>query len=179
MNKIIAVDVDLTVVRSDLAWLDWLNKQSGKNLTLEDCGMDYNLGKYFPEVGNPFYFWKREDTYDKMTVMEDSVKALSELYNQGYKIEFVSHCFDVHYQSKLNMLKRSYPFDIVLRSTGDKSEIKFDYFIDDRHTYLNNCKDRVGLIKYETGFTQEEELNVEVEVLSSWGDILNYIDGGI
>ena len=82
-GKTIGVDVDLTVVNSDLAWFDWLGKLCNDTRTFEEVWEDggmipYNLSTVFdiPEGKDPFDFWRQENLYDNLWAIPRSSVVL-------------------------------------------------------------------------------------------------------
>jgi 5'(3')-deoxyribonucleotidase len=173
---IVLVDIDLTVVRSDIRWLAWLNYMSGKNLTLEDCNWDYDLSSYFPEVSDPFLFWSDPYLYDNLQPIIGSVEATSILHHHGHDIKFASYCKKGHFGSKVDWVKKHYPFMKGFSATKEKDMITADYFVDDRNEFLNQRTDSCRLIKYHTKYGQSEELKREISFIDdNWLSIADYI----
>lgn len=183
-KPVIAIDVDLTLVRSDLAWKDWLY-----NLCIErddkvvtDIIKDYNLGKYykFSQEVNAFDFWKKADLYDNLHCLPMAIDTIRGLYQYGCEICFVSYCFDLgqHTQSKANMLRRDFSFinkeDFHFVATKSKYLINADYIIDDRINFINQFDSNVKAIYLERNYTQDEEFNRNVYIVECWQDIEEY-----
>lgn len=88
MKKIIACDVDLTVVASDRAHWEWLCQKSGHpalasqfdvNLELNGGVFPYNLGEFFGMPLAAMDFWRQEHLYDALEPLPNSVEVLREL----------------------------------------------------------------------------------------------------
>lgn len=140
MSKIIAVDVDLTVVDSLAPWMDWFKQRTGR--------LPQNLNKVYdlvPEMReivheegmsfDPYEFWHHKDLYDGLSPIEGSVEALAEIRNAGDKIIFVSLCDPGHIDSKIAFLKRNFKYDGFV-ATADKHWVGYDAIIDDRAHHL-------------------------------------------
>lgn len=182
-RPILVVDVDLTVVRSDLAWLDWLNEQTGKNLQLdESIENSYGLHEMFDAADlkgiDPFDFWRADDVYDNLSPIEGSVETLTEIHDKGWYIVFASHIKGNHHKSKYNFLKRNFPMDGFL-ATKEKGFIRADAIIDDRDRFLYQFPSHCKRILYETCYARDYTLSKEDEekekiiTVSSWYDVLN------
>lgn len=166
----IAIDVDITTVETDKAWLHWLNTYSGKNLTLKDCNYDYNLGKYFPELDDPFDFWRDKRLYDGIVPRLDAFKIINEL-NKVHEIIFVSAVKGDHHKSKYNMLKTYFPEMDGFIATKEKQFVRCDMLIDDRNNFINAMPVNVITIKLNTPYTQEEELVKGTLTVESWAQL--------
>lgn len=179
MNKIAAIDVDLTVVDLGQMWLDWLNAMTHKKLTLEDCrlpdgGINYNLGSYFEDdlrklSITPTCYFRQSGIYDQAKPIEGSQEALYWLKQNGYDIVFVSHCKGSHMKSKVNFLKRYFPFDGFV-ATKQKGYVRADLVIDDRNEHLNSFNDSVFKVKRKTEYNQYEELRKVNYQFNNWDD---------
>ena len=131
MKKIL-VDVDLTVVESDLAWLkycqalytkhygkvkliDWNSQGKGK--------INYDLGTYFEELGDKVYgFWSQDNLYDELVPMKNSVEVLKGLHDTGeWEILFASYCKKGHFGCKYDWLKKHFPFMDGFFATKEKT----------------------------------------------------------
>ncbi len=197
-RPVIGVDIDLTIVdpvMGEQGWFEWLKRKYGIataevfNLG-EDMllgNLDYNLTQYFhiTEGGDPFSYWKDETLYDNMTCYEDAKLVLQKLYEEyNFKIVFVSYTMQcgTHSLSKLNLLKREFPFisdeDFHFHQTKDKGLLSpcLDYMVDDRNVFLNQMVDTVKCFKYSTEYTQCCELQRDVDEVSNWSEILYYLE---
>jgi len=177
--KNIVVDVDLTVVDTDLAWMKYLQtlyqNHYGrvKNVTLGDK-WNYDLGSYFPELGSKVYdFWDQDDLYNELVPKTKSVEVLQELYASGeWNIFFASYCKKGHFGNKYDWCKKNFPFMKAFFATKEKEFIKADVFVDDRNNMLNNRgfedKDCM-LIKMKSPYTQcEIELHSHIIQVNNW-----------
>ena len=171
---IILVDVDLVVAPSDIVWWNWLNYKAGTSKKMP-MHCDYNLSVYFPEVATPYSFWEARDLYDDMEPIKGSIKSLTSLDEMGHTILFASYCKKGHFGSKYDWCKRHFPFMEGFYATKEKGYIKADYFIDDRHNFLNQKEEDCTLIKYDTRYTQSEALLREVEICASWDEVTKVI----
>ena len=142
----LVIDVDFTVVDTDLALIKYLQteytKRYGhpKHFIVEEENMEYNLGKYFPELGQKFFldFWSQSDLYDNLVPKTYCKEVLQKLHDTGdYNIMFASYCKKGHFGSKYDFLKKHFPYMRAFFATKEKEFLKADIFIDDRHDMLN------------------------------------------
>lgn len=183
---ILGVDVDLTVVQSDAGWFDWNNHLSDKadRMTMEQAlernngVLPYNIAYLYPKIDleKSYDYWRRSDLYDSMVPMKDSVEVLHMLSTIGYKIVFVSALKGDHHKSKVNFLKRHFPFMDGFIGTKEKQFAKVDALIDDRNKNLNNLGSEVMPILFKTPYEQEVELVNNIRQFSSWEKIWNVMN---
>jgi len=145
MTKILAIDVDLTVLPSDIAWFEYLNKLANYPYKSFDCLprvygiLDYNFMHYFPmlSVEQVQSFWKQTNAYDNLVPLPNVVELLSKLDSHEVQIVWVSMSDPLHQKSKEACLKReimAYIPDMEYKfvATQHKGLINADIFIDDR-----------------------------------------------
>lgn len=176
---IIGVDVDLTVVNSDIAWFDWCNskcrnKFNHAELIAERGMIPYHFGKLFGFV-NPetaLDFWDEEFVYDELEPIPHSVNALKDL-SRSHDIVFVSKLMGNHFESKKHFLETHFPFMSGFIGTDQKQFARVDILIDDRVDHLNKVQ-KAGIIpiQYMTPYTQDEEPAVDMPFIKSWLDLL-------
>jgi 5'(3')-deoxyribonucleotidase len=171
MSKgIIAVDVDLTVADSDISHWDWLQRQC-LSFDTEMPAVDdisYDLGSYFdlPSRVDSMSFWREESLYDEspqfgfrpIMPIKGSIDALRILSNGGWEIVFVSHVKGNHHKSKVEWLKRHFPFMSGFVATKEKKYVDCDILIDDRNLHLNSSNAQ-HKIRFETHYDQDIKLN--------------------
>lgn len=173
-NRIACIDVDMTVVDIGITWLDWLNNMTGKNLTLEDCQYDYNLGRFFEDDlktlrMRPCDYFRSNTLYDTLKPIKGSVEALQWLKQKGWDIVFVTHVKGGHSKSKHNFLRRYFPFMDGYVVTKEKHYVKHDMLIDDRNNFLNKVDLSALAVKISTPYSQSEGLTRPgVLTLPSW-----------
>lgn len=174
---VIAIDVDLTILR-DIGqdWLDWLNKESGKSLTLEDCQYDYNLGKFFPALDDPYDFWRAHDLYDNKIPSDDALRIVPKLCRE-HDVIFASAIKGDHHKSKYRMLKRWFPKMKGFLATKEKNFVRCDAFVDDRNKFLNQQGYDVIKIKMDTPFKQTTPLTNPVTVVKDWYEAYDVLKG--
>lgn len=185
----IGIDFDLTVVDCVFqqgGWVDHLNAMSYHYISKEQFAnmgeIDYNLGKYYPDLteSESFSFWKDTSLYQKLKPYDGAVTVINNLVKQGHKVVFISHCQQNHFKSKVVAAKEW--FDITKESFGflatkEKHFVNVDVMIDDRNTFLNSFDDKVIKIKFNTPFTQCEELKTSLDFQSdNWYDIGKFLD---
>ena len=174
MRKIIAVDVDLTVVEMINSWVEWYYKKTGVKLE-EFKSKTWNIEELMIHHNDPMEFWKNPNLYDEVSPIENSVEVLREL-SEDYDIVFVSHCLPEHENSKRYFIKRNFPFAKGFISTGDKGFVKCDIVIDDYIKYLSNFDDFVVKIMHKSFINYDSP--IEGIPLLEWKEIKDYIKGG-
>ena len=188
LNKpTIGVDVDLTTLRSDINWWNWLKNMAHYNNLPDNIEehienghkLQYDLSTHFPQMKNnnvhPMDFWRQEGVYDTIQPVDGAVRAIHCLMDK-YNIVFVTHNKGNGGRSKYNNLDRLFGrdnFGYVV--TKEKYLLKLDYLIDDRHSFLNRCH-LYGItpIKIYTPFIQEEDAEEHIIEKRNWNDILNH-----
>lgn len=168
-QKIIAVDVDGTVVDSGSHFSLWMTRQSWFRDKFADPSeaLDYAWTKYTPWEGidlSPEHvqlakdWWKRENLYDVMSPIHGVVESLEELHELGHKIIFASHCEGHHGKSKVNFLKKYFPFMSGFLATRQKQFVRCDVLVDDRAYNLNNLPKEV-LPVYQISRYEDKDIN--------------------
>lgn len=152
MSKVVAIDVDETVVDVLPVWNRWCSAFFGKIY----LGDEYDLCKIYGEEA--MTFWSTPFLYQKLTPKPDAVECLTKLSDEGYEIGFVTYCKKAHLSSKCKWIKQHFPFYKFIYASKEKGYVRCDYFIDDRHTYLNQQPSNVKLIKFDTPYVQSETL---------------------
>lgn len=165
MRKVLGVDVDLTVVRTDLAWIEWLNNLTGRNVIINEEVNDtypYDLTKLYPGEmftwGDGLDFWREEGVYDKLSPIEGTVEFLREASKTGWDVVFISQIKGNHQKSKYYFLKKHFPFMAGAIWTKEKHYVRVDAMIDDRVKVLNKMPDNVQCILKTTPYSQCEQL---------------------
>jgi 5'(3')-deoxyribonucleotidase len=181
MNKIIAIDCDLVLARSDAAWVTWLANVTNSFGTYLDAKtpLDYNLSNYFKGVlgdVDPLDFWRHEGTYDWVEPVQYSQDALYCLKKAGFTIIVVSHIKGNTNKSKWQFLKRNFGSDIDgYLATQEKQFVRADYFIDDRNSHLNRQSGDVTCIRLDTPYTQDEKAERDIIVAEDWNEVIKTI----
>lgn len=139
VRKIIAVDVDLTVVDTLNPWLEWYDALTGHDIFDDVKKETYNLEELMHMHPSPLDYWKKPDLYDDLVPMGDSVEILKELSDK-YDIIFVSSCFPEHITSKELFLQKYFSFHKGFISTHQKQYAKCDIFIDDYIKHIDQVK---------------------------------------
>lgn len=172
----IAIDVDLTTVDTGEAWLHWLLEKGDKEcVIIPNDVIDYNLSVYFPEVEDPYDFWRTEDVYDRLSPLPNAEKVINSLCKR-HDVVFVSAIKGNHHKSKYNFLKKHFPDMAGFIATKEKQFVRCDVMIDDRHTFLNKSTAKHNIM-LETRYTQDEALNKVVSHCEDWehiGKVLNW-----
>jgi 5'(3')-deoxyribonucleotidase len=176
---IIGVDVDLTVVASDVMWFDWCNskcnhKYDRDRLIFEHGSIPYDFGRIFnfDQPCDPLSFWNDEGIYDELEPIAHAANALKEL-SRRHQIVFVSKLMGNHFESKKSFLERNFPFMSGFIGTDQKQFARVDLLIDDRVDHLNKVH-QAGIIpiQYMTPYHQDEEPATDMAFIKSWLDLL-------
>ena len=170
---IIGVDVDLTLVDSDLHWKAYLDAVGvwKEPYRFEDAIiLNYDLSKHYllPVGFDPYDFWRSSSCYDTMKPKDGSIDCLSGLAVEGHKIVFVSATKGLHGKSKYNWLQRHFPFMAGAIFTKEKQFVNCDILVDDRNNFLQKMPDTTKLIKYETKYTQDAVLTKPHRLADGW-----------
>lgn len=147
-RKVLAVDVDLTVVDSVRPWIEWYKDLTGEELE-EISSENNNLEVMMHQHHDPLSYWKSGILYDKLQAFPEATTSLRNL-SDHLDIIFVSACMPEHELSKKLFLKRNFPFMKGFISTHDKHFTRCDYFVDDYKKYctqLHECGVKVYQIK--------------------------------
>jgi len=192
-NKLsIGIDFDQTICESGISldhycWVDYLNNASSrynsKEWFLSLSEINYNLGSYYPDLpeDEAFYFWRDANLYQKMKPYPEAVEVINQLAKEGHNIVFISHCQVGHFKSKVLATKQW--FDIPEKqycflATREKHFADIDVLIDDRNKFHNLFKNKPEVIKilFDTPYTQDEELEVSIDLRTKdWYDIGKFL----
>lgn len=189
---IIGVDVDLTLVSSDIPWYEYLDKVCGVNRTqkllkniAQNVELPYNTLSLYPEIAETgvdgYDFWENNFLYDTMRPIVGSVAALKELKTRGHTLRIVSKTMKGHYSSKVRFIKRFFPFieldgksNDAFVATHEKFSVKMDALVDDRLASFRRLPDEVLKVQFKTCYTQDCEIPVDL-VSNDWEKIKNFI----
>lgn len=189
----IGIDVDSTTLDSVPAWWHWLycmTKPSYLPSTLDEffiqnknhnIHIPYDISKMFPEPINhnvdKMDFWRHTGVYDTILPVKDADTYINKLYEDGYKITFITHNKGNGGRSKYQNLVRMMghqDFDFFV--TKEKYKISVDILIDDRNEYLNPCVAKnIDTIRIETPVSQYEPDSPQTTVLPNWSEIYSHI----
>lgn len=159
MTKIkprLGIDIDTVVVDLSPDWDLWLMDKAGvmeSRIPPPGGMLDYNLGKYYPEVTAPLDFWGQTDLYDTALPVVDAVEYLSKL-SHHFDLVYISHITGNHYVSKVNFIKRHLPEGEII-ATKAKHLVDVNIMIDDRLSYLMKFKPKTHLIWFYTIYSQD------------------------
>ena len=188
MNKRIICDLDLTVVQSDLGWLEWLTNSSkvfyeeSYNHDLLNNQVQYYLPSYFElyEGVNPMDYWAENRTYPSVKLLPDAERVIKDLYEAGFDIIFVSFCMSCkdQFSNKFKFLEKTFdymlPDELTFIPAKKKHYIRGDYIIDDRNQFLVEQPEDVKIIKINTPYTQDYPLDREYILVNNWLEIEDY-----
>lgn len=181
-NPIIVVDVDITLVRTDRAWWRWMEQVTGKHLEDIPAKLPYNISTLFedsaPEGIDLFDYWRDGCVYHTLVPREGSVECLSALKEQGWDVVFASHIKGLHHKSKVNFLKRWFPFMDGFHATKEKGYLRADAVVDDRIKFLNQFTSDIKKFLIATPYEQCQEPIDDVHFVNSWWEIQDRLLGG-
>lgn len=179
---IVGVDIDCVVVRSDLAWLEWLNQVCGEDETPFTLGaryggeIPYDLSECFilPKGVRALDFWKSPILYDNLHPVVESKYALEKIHNAGHEIVFISSIKGQHGKSKHNFIKRHFPYASAVIYTREKHYVGVDVMFDDRLDILEEFDSNVYVIQVDTPYSQSSRFKPNMK--TSWESILHNKD---
>ena len=176
IRPILGIDVDLTICPSDLGWVKWLRMEDYKNqliygtstLKIPKGGLPYNLSELYPEVKDPYQYWRELD-YSQFEPLEGSVEALDKL-SRLFEIVFISQHKGQHSKSKYYWLEQHFPFKTGVILTKEKWLMKGSVvaMIDDRLDHLKGF-DFDQRVLFNTNYTQSIECDVPYS-FSKWDE---------
>lgn len=182
----VGIDIDLTIVPSDIYWEQWLKKHFKQKCEIPDKDVDYNLGNYFEESSTGLHhmdFWDNPNLYDEMDLYPSCYEALKLIKEDGHDLVFISHTRPGHFSSKFRLLKRM-PFlffdsgyDDGFIATKEKGVLSnaLDIMVDDRNKFLNQFYG-VGTVLYKTKYKQDEKPRDIYDLeTSDWKEIIKFI----
>lgn len=184
-RRIIAIDVDLTVVDTLAPWLYWFKTKTGREVKNEDSSYDLvpEMTRLIEESGvepfNPMEYWKRHNLYDYLMPLTGCVEVIQELKKE-FDVIFVSSCITEHTDSKIRFLKKHFGDDTKFVSTFHKEFIDYDYLIDDRlhHMVVGNLMRPEATHILYTGIRTDgyahERRQVNCLEIANWNRILNF-----
>lgn len=177
MIKTVGCDVDDVALGLTPEWLSRYNWDWNDNL-LSSQITSWNIHKFVkPECGNRIYEYLNDpDLYSHVKPMEGAVKGVEILRQLGYRVIFITAYFNT---PKIEALHNhgfltEYPYndgrwntacDVVM--ANDKSLIKADILIDDKHANLESFGS--GLI-----FDQAWNQDSTFPRVYNWNDIVRY-----
>lgn len=151
-EKIIGIDVDLTVVDTVTPWKQWYTKLTGHDLG-ELSSENNDLETRMKDHNDPMKFWRKPDLYDDLNPYKSAQKYINKIQELGLDVVFISACQPEHEDSKRMFLRRHFNFDHGFISTGDKHYVRCDYFVDD---YKKYCRQ---MAPYAKVYQIKSELN--------------------
>lgn len=139
-RKVVAVDVDSVVVDLSYDWWKFLEARTSTPKSFELVNTVYDFTTMYPDIRRDvaLSFWKSRDLYDGRKPFAGCVEALKEFHDAGFNVTFVSHVEGDHGKSKVEFLKRHFPFMSGFMATRQKGLVRPDVAFDDRVTHLNS-----------------------------------------
>jgi 5'(3')-deoxyribonucleotidase len=182
MRRIVAVDVDQTIVDTAYPWWQWLENISGKGLPYDVVSSTYDFTKMYEtelrEMGiDGLDYWRQKNLYDDLEPLPYAVEAL-ELVSKIGDVIFVSVLKGDHHKSKYYFLKKHFPFMQGLIGTKEKRFVHCDMAIDDRNENLdqfrkyNNCE----IVRFDTPHGQYIKDPEDTIVLENWREFLTKVE---
>lgn len=168
-KPVLGVDVDITVVDTGKVWLERLEQKCGKLPRGLPEVLPYNLGELWGIPDSGMDFWRQRNLYDGLTPREHAVSTL-EMLSEYWDIVFVSSIKGDHHKSKVEFLKKHFPFMSGFIATKEKQYSRVDMMIDDRIDILNRMPRDCGVMLFESPYTQNENaINRPHISISEWG----------
>jgi len=157
MEKIIAIDVDLTVVDTVSPWKDWYHKLTGHDIG-EISSENNDLETLMKRHDDPLKFWRDPKLYDDLMALEPALYFIEKIHDLGVKVVFVSACMPEHESSKKFFLRRNFPYMEGFISTADKRFVKCDYFVDDYRRYCDEMyEEGVNVFQIKTSLNSPSD----------------------
>lgn len=178
---IVASDIDIPLVRTDLHWMAWLENVCQTKLDVSPgTRLSYDLTTYFKEELTyqgltGMEFWKQDNLYDKLPPVEGSVDALESLWKQGATILCLSAHMGLHAASKRDWVYRHYPFvkDVILLDKGvNKCYVKCDVIIEDHVENLVGFGLETMKVVVDSPYLSQDYDGL---VYTDWKDIVKHI----
>ena len=132
--RILALDIDETIVQMWPLWLKWCEESFGIPCDYSPTN-DYNLRNVFGD--RAIDFWSDKDLYYNVEPMQNCVEVLEKMKAQGWAIGFVSYTKKGHFESKCDWVNKCFPFRDFIHCTKEKGFTRCTHFIDDRNKYWN------------------------------------------
>jgi 5'(3')-deoxyribonucleotidase len=173
----IGIDVDLTLVATDVLWEKWL-RDNGAILdpwwleTFAPVEKPYDVSKMFilPDGLDPYAFWRSKTLYDGLDFLSGAKEVIHYWHVCGHKIVFVSAIKGDHHKSKYYLLAENFPYNSGVVFTKEKGLVKLDVMIDDRDDILNQFDGTKTLkIKFHTPYEQKEPSTAHFTI-KDWKD---------
>ncbi|RYY51350.1 MAG: hypothetical protein EOO06_01060 [Chitinophagaceae bacterium] len=174
MNRIIGIDVDLTVCPSDRGWWKWLYEkslsQSDTFPYFDQCTVEapfkYNLAEYYENKDSAFDYWRTLE-YSQFEPLQGSVEKLEQL-SKYFDIVFISAIKGLHNKEKYYWLKKHFPEMKGYIATKEKFLMNDSVvaMTDDRLDNLQGF-DHHKRVLYKTPYEQYVECSVGYTI-ESW-----------
>ena len=179
----INVDVDNTINNFLESFLELFNSISGRNVQYADIkeySLEDSLG--IPNRTLQLLFFKNNAFYKTLTPLFSSGYVIEKLVRCGHDVMFVTAIdYDV-VQSRIEFLKKHFPFMDVNKSlivTSDKCSIPADIVIDDNPEHLQDNPGCSTYIKYFQPWNKDYT-NKNVIPCRDWQEIdLYFIHSGV
>lgn len=185
MSKmIVGVDIDNTVVDSNYYWTDYLLKHHRIYPYLswemhDKCKAlgyrHYDVSKVFAEFiskDEALDFWRYEHLYNDMKPMDGVQNILYKMHELGHDIVFISALKGNHHKSKVQFVKKFFPFYAAFLGTKEKEYVKVDMMIDDNYEILNRFTNpNVQLIHFDRGYIDHKDkkfLRTDIIRMDRW-----------
>lgn len=170
----IGVDIDGVVVNTPDIWKQYLENVCG--MKLGEPPFSYNLCDEFQGALSRlsidgYEWWRQGFLYDNLRPLEGCVDALRGFYEKGHEIVFISALKGNHHKSKVEFIKKFFPFYSAFLGTKEKGYVDVDVMIDDRLDNLYQFPDHVLKVLYLTDYKQSEQLRDDVVIVRDWESV--------
>lgn len=182
-KKVIAIDVDLTVVDTLTPWLNWFYSKTLKRVENESrsYNLEHEMIDLIKDSGvppfNPLAFWHQSNLYDNLPPLPGSVEAVNRMIEAGYTVVFVSSCVSAHTDSKIRFLQKHFHKDCKFIATFHKELVDYVLLIDDRLSHIKEGNiHRPGCYHYlfagvRLDGTEEDRNGVKCSVVNGWDHV--------
>ena len=177
---VILVDMDDTIEHLLIPWLDWLNKEHGKNVRESDV-VSWHMKDSYPDLSEEEIFAPLygEDFWNTVTPIEGAAEALQRLIEQGHQVYIVTATPYQGLRAKMEkVLFRYFPFlswnQVII--TSNKQMIKADVMIDDGYHNLVGGDYIKILVDAPYNRRYDEKADGMIRVYN-WSEIENVIEG--
>ena len=142
MNKIILCDADDTIENLCETWVDYLNREHGTNVAVEDI-VDWDISKFFPQLSRQQVFAPifNKELWRKINPIAGCYNVLKQI-NEQNELYIVTATNYQTCDTKVERILKLYPFlkwpQFII--TERKQLIRGDYLIDDGvHNFDGGC----------------------------------------
>ena len=181
---VILVDMDDTIEHLLVPWLDWLNRQYGKNVRESDV-VSWSMQVAYPDLTIEQIFAPLDmaEFWDTVTPVEGAPEALKRMIERGHEVYVVTSTPPYSVEAKMErVLFRYFPFipwsNVII--TGNKQMLKADVMIDDGVHNLEGGNYVKILVDapYNRAYDETQEGMIRVRNWSEIEEVMREIERG-